>query len=100
MTYYINKTSLKRGKSNIKSPQRLLNKRAAINPKSNDDKCFQYAITAALNHQKTENHPEKILNIKSFFSQYNWKGMNFLAGIEDWKNNKSIAILYIVYTSK
>ena len=26
------------------------NKKARINPKNNGDKCFQYAITAALNH--------------------------------------------------
>ena len=26
------------------------NKKATINPKSNDDKCFQYALTVALNH--------------------------------------------------
>ena len=85
MTYYIHKTSPKRGKSYIKSLQWLLNKRATKNPKNNDDKCFQYAITAALNHQKIENHPERISNIKPFINQYNWKGINFPAEIKDWK---------------
>ena len=52
LSYHIHKINLNRGKSYIKSPEWMLNKRATINPKNEDDKCFQYAITAALNHQK------------------------------------------------
>ena len=37
---YIHKTSLKRGKSCIKSPEWVLNKRATINPKNKNNKCF------------------------------------------------------------
>ena len=51
LTYHIHKTRLKRGKSYIKSPEWILNKRATINPK-NKDKCFQYSRTVALNHHK------------------------------------------------
>ena len=58
--YHLHKTSLKRGKSYIKSPEWLRNKEATINPKNNDDNCFQYATTVALNHQNIENHPERI----------------------------------------
>ena len=72
LSYHIHKTSLKRGKSYIKSPEWILNKRATVNPK-NKDKCFQYSITVALNHQNIENHPERISNIKSFIDQYNWE---------------------------
>ena len=71
-------------------------KKATTNPKNNDDKCFQYAITVALNHQKIENHPEIISYIKHFINQCNWKGINFPAGIKDWKKfdqiNKPIAV--------
>ena len=42
-----NKISLSRGKSYIDSPEWLKNKKATINPKNNDDKCFQYALTVA-----------------------------------------------------
>ena len=45
LTYHIHKIDLKRGKSYIKSPEWILNKRATINPKSKDNKCFQYSIT-------------------------------------------------------
>ena len=54
-----------------------------------------------MNHQNIENHPERISNIKPFIDKYNWKGIDFPAGIKDWKkferNNKTIAlnILYV-----
>ena len=47
--YHLQKLSLKRGRSYTDSPESLKNKKATINPKNNDDKCFQYALTAALN---------------------------------------------------
>ena len=50
--YHLHKTSLKRGKSYIESLEWLKSKRATINPKNDDDNCFQYALTVALNHQK------------------------------------------------
>ena len=100
MTYHIHKARLKRGKSYIKSPEWILNKRATINPKNKDNKCFQYSITVALNHQKIGNNPERISNIKPFIDNYNWKGIDFPAGVKDWKKfekNKEIA-LNILYT--
>ena len=96
LAYYIHKINLKRGKSYIKSPKWILNKRATINPKNKDNKYFQYAMTAALNHRKIENHPERISNIKPFIDQYNSNGIDFPAGIKDWKkneqNNNTIAL--------
>ena len=88
LSYHIHKTNLKRGKSYIKSPEWILNKRATINPKNKDNKCFQYSITVALNHQNIENHPERISNIKPFINQYNWEGIDFPAGIKDWKKSE------------
>ena len=42
--YNLNKVSLSRGGSYIDSPKSLKNKKATINPKNKDDKCFQYAF--------------------------------------------------------
>ena len=96
LTYYIHKTNMKTGKSYIKPSEWLAAKKATTNSKNNDDKCFQYAITVVLNHQKIENHPERISNIKHFINQYNWKGINFPARKKDWRkfeqNNESITI--------
>ena len=103
LSYHIDKANLKRGKSYIKSPEWIINKRATINPNKKDDKCFQYSISVTLNHQNIENHPERISNIKPFIDQYNWEDIDFPAGIKDWKkferNNKTIA-LNILYVQK
>ena len=45
--YHLQKIGLKRGGSYIDSPEWLKNKKATINPKNNDDNCFQYALTVA-----------------------------------------------------
>ena len=50
--YNFNKTSINRGGSYIDSPKWLKDKKSTINPKNNDDKCFQYAVTLALNLDK------------------------------------------------
>ena len=42
LPYHIHKTSLKRGNSYIKSPEWLANKKAIINPKNVDNRCFEY----------------------------------------------------------
>ena len=56
--YDLNKISLNRGGLYIDSPKWLKNKKSAINPKHNDDKCFQYAIT--LNHEQFKKDPQRI----------------------------------------
>ena len=51
--YDPNKISLDRGGSHIKFPEWLSAKKETINPQNKkDDKCFQYALTAALNYEK------------------------------------------------
>ena len=42
--YNLNKISLNRDGSYIDFPKWIKNKKATINPKNNDDKCFQYAL--------------------------------------------------------
>ena len=88
------------------SPKWVKNKKATINPKNNDDKCFQYALTVALNYQNIEKDPQRIKKIKLFIDQYNWKEISFLSHQKDWKkfelNNRSIAlnILYVPHNTE
>ena len=59
--YNLQKTSLKRiGLSHIDSPKWLKNEKAMINPKTNDDNCFQYSLTVLLNYQNIKKDPQKI----------------------------------------
>ena len=64
--YDFNKVSINKGGSYIDSPKWLKDKKSTINQKNNDHKCFQYAVTLALNLDKVNNHPERISKIKPF----------------------------------
>ena len=104
--YNLNKVSLSRGGSYIDSPRWLKNKKATINPKNKDDKCFQYALTVALNYEKNKKDPQRMSKIKSFIDQCDWKEIDFPSQGKDWKkfesNNKSIAlnILYVPHNTE
>ena len=85
----LNKVSFSRGGTYIDSPKWLKSKKVAINPKNKDDKCFQYALTVALNCEQIKDHPERIPKIKPFIGQYNWKEINFPSHGKDWKKFES-----------
>ena len=68
--YDFNKTSIYRGGSYIDYPKWLKDKKSTINPRNNDHKCFQYAVTLALNLNKINKHPQRISKIKPFIDQY------------------------------
>ena len=79
-----------------------LAKKATINPKNTEDnKCFQYALTVTLNHREIGKDPQRISKIKPYIDKYNWKDIDFPAGIKDFekfeRNNTNIAlnILYV-----
>ena len=60
------------------------NKKAAINPKINDNKWFQYAIKVVLNHENIVKDPQRISKIKPFINKHNWKEINS-SHKNDWK---------------
>ena len=97
LNYIFHKIDIKRSGSYIEAPKWIKNKKATINPQNKDDKCFQYAVTIALNYDRIEKHPERLNNVKPFINQYDWT---------DWKkfelNSKSIAlnVLYVLEGEK
>ena len=78
----------------------LKNKKPTINPKANDNKCFQYA----LNHEQIKSHLERISNINPFIDQYNRIKINFPSHKKDWNGfekiiKQNLLILLISYIS-
>ena len=71
--YNLGNISWNRDWSHIDSPEWLKIKKATINPKNNDDKCFHYALIDALNYEQIKSHSERISKIKPFIEQYDWK---------------------------
>ena len=103
--YDFNKISLNRGGSYIGSPKWLKDNKSTINLKNNDDKCFQYAVTLALNLDKIKKDPQRISKIKPFIDQHNWKDIDFPSTSKDWRKlelNKEIAlnILYVSHNNR
>ena len=93
--YDFNKISLNRGGSYIESAKWIKDKKSTINPKNNDYKCFQYAVTVALNHDKINKDPQRISKIKPFSNQYNWNE-DFPSTGKDWKNIKRYVKIMII----
>ena len=105
--YNLNKVGLSRGGSYVDSPKWVKNKRATINPQNKkDDRCFQYAVTVALNYEQIKDHPERMSKIKPFIDKSDRKEIDFPSQGNDSKkfesNNKSIAlnILYVSYNTE
>ena len=104
--YDFNKISVNRDVSYIDSPEWIKNKKSTINPKNNDYKYFQYAVTVALNRDVINKHLQRVSKIKPFINQYNWSDIDFPSTSKDWKkfelNNESIAlnILYVPHKTR
>ena len=98
MHYKCHKVNFKRGGSYIDSSEWIKKKKAIINTKNTDGKCFQYTSTAASNYEEIESHAERTSNIKLFINKYNWEGINYALKIDDWKmfekNNPAIALIF------
>ena len=105
LCYHFNKTSINRGGSYIDSPKWLKDKKSTINSKNNDDKCFQYALTLALNLDKIKKDPQRVSKIKPFIEKYNWEDIDFPSTSKDWKklecnNEVALNILYVPDNTK
>ena len=105
LSYDFNKTSINRGGSYINSPKWLKDKTSTINPKNDDDKCFQYATTLALNLDQIKKDPQRVSKIKPFIEKYNWEDIDFPSNSKDWKkfecnNEVALNILYVLCNTK
>ena len=103
--YDLNKISISKGGSYIDSPKWLKDKKSTINPKNNDYKCFQYAITLALNLDKINKNSQRTSKNKPFIEEYNWKDIDFPSTSKDWKkfelnNEVALNILYVPHNTK
>ena len=99
MYYKCHKVNFKCSGSYIHSSDWIKRKKATINPKNTDNKCFQYAATVALNYKEIESHPERVSNI----NKYNWKGIYYTSKIDDCKTfekNNPTLTLNILHTKK
>ena len=83
-------------------------KEAIINNINNNNNNidFQNALDYLLNYQTIKTHLGRLSKLKPYINKYNWKGINFPAGLKEWqkfeRNNDTIAfnILYVKKNTK
>ena len=99
LSFHIHKTSLKRGNSYIKSPERVASKKAIIYLQNVDNRYFENSIVVALRHNEIKNYPERIQGNHHLFScDNNWRGIDFPAGIKEWKKiMKQLLLIFCKY---
>ena len=78
------------------------NKNAKTNPKNKDGKCFQYALSVALNYEQIKKNPQIMSNIKPFIDQYNWKEIDFPLHKKNTEErlNWIIIVLHVPYNTE
>lgn len=95
----LNKYEPLSGSSYIDLPAHLKNKKAIINVKNNDDKCFKYAVLSAL--FPVDVHAERLSNYVQHFKKLNFIGINFpveINQISKFENlNPAISINVYIY---
>jgi len=101
MTYHCHRVDLNRGGSYIELPDWVKNKKCCINPKNkDDDKCFKWAVIAALHHKDIGDHPERISKLRSYIDRYDWSGIEFPTPSTQWKKfekqNPNVALNVLV----
>jgi hypothetical protein len=92
---YIGEFRPLKGKKHEPLPKSIASKKAIINMKNDDDKCFKWAVTRALNPvDKNSERISKELRRQS--EELNWEGIEFPTPIDDIKkfekNNNNIGI--------
>ena len=63
------------GSSWFPLPKELQDKKAIINLKNYDEKCFQWSVMRGVNPIK--NHPERTGNLMNKVEEFNWSGISF-----------------------
>ena len=79
----LHRLNLTRGSSYLPLSDWLARKKAIVNPQNDNEKCFKWAVIAALRWTDIKSHPERISNLREFSSDYDWSGLNFPVSIKD-----------------
>ena len=80
----------------VETPKCIRFKKAVLNPKSNDNKSFQYSITLSLYHKEIGNNFDRITKINPYANNFNWNNINFPPVNQDYEtfetNNENISL--------
>ena len=85
-----------RGAGYIDLLANIKNKRAVINVKNKDNRCFEYAILSALHHNEIKDNPKRPSKYKGHLDKLNFTGIDLPVSPNDFckfeKQNPGIGI--------
>ena len=77
MDINIHRLNLTRGGSYIPLPDWLSKKKAIINPKNLDNKCFKWAVIARLTLEEIGANPERISKLRRYKNELDWNEITY-----------------------
>ena len=79
----IHRLNLTRGSSYIPLPDWLAKKKAIINPKNLDMKCFKWSVIAALKWEEIDSNHQRISKLRRYEDEFDWSGISFPVSTKD-----------------
>ena len=73
----IHRLLLMRGSSYIPLPDWLAKKKAIINPKNVDNKCFKWAVIAGSRWEDIGTNPERISKLRRYEAEFDWNEITY-----------------------
>ena len=73
----MHRLNLTRGSSYIPLPDWLAKKKAIINPKNLDEKCFKWSVIAALKWEEIDRDHQRVSKLRRYEGEFDWSGMSF-----------------------
>ena len=68
---------LTRGSSYIKLPDWLAKKKAILNPKTLDEKCFKWAVIAGLKWEEIDRDHQRVSKLRRYENEFDWSGITY-----------------------
>ena len=79
----IHRLNLIRGSIYIPLPDWLAKKKAILNPKNLDMKCFKWAVVAGLKWEEIDRDHQQVSRLRRYENEFDWSGMRYPVSISD-----------------
>ena len=99
----IHRLNLTRGSSYIPLPDWLSEKKAILNPKNLDMKCFKWSVIAALKWEEIDRDYQRVSKLRKYENEFDWSGMSFPVSTKDinkFKTRNRIGINVLALNGK
>ena len=79
----IHRLNLMRGSSYIPLPDWLVKKKAILNPKNLDMKCFKWSLIAALKWEEINRDHQRVSKLRRYEDEFDWSGIRYPVSVKD-----------------